>query len=167
LFSNNRKESFVNYKKNNWYEKYKIIFPIHRNKEFKLIYDKLGQIKKKYRNPLTHGLTGDYSLLLPTPNSGLIPISYDYLSNNVAFIFNEISYENAKEIEELFEKFLQLLNKEDPFKYYTLFLQFGFPIPVNKNEIGEIKDKMNTYEDFKEELIDRARYEDLIRNRDI
>ena len=159
--------SFLDYKKQNWYEKYKIIFPIDTNKTFKIIYDKLRQIKKRYRNPLIHGLTENSSLLVPIPNSGLVPISYEYLTDNVAFEFNEVSYEDSKEIKDVFETFLELLRNEVPFKFYILFIEFEFPIPLNEKEIEEIKNKMTTYEEFKQELIDRVQYEDMIRNRDI
>lgn len=149
-----KKVSFLDFKKQSWYEKYKIIFPINKNKTFKIIYDKLTQIKKKYRNPLIHGLTGDSSLLVPIPNSGLVPISYEYLTDNVAYVFNEISYEDSKEIKDVFETFLELLRNEESFKFYILFLEFEFPIPLNEKEIKEIKNKMTTYEEFKQELID-------------
>jgi len=162
----NRTEPYLDFKKQNWYEKYKIVFPIITNKTHKRFYDKLGQIKKKYRNPLIHGLTKDSNLLIPIPDSGLVPISYEYLTDNVAFRFYEISYEESKEIRELFNTFLDFLKKEEPYKYYILYFKFEFPIPINKTEIEEIKSKMTSYEDFEQELLDRVRYEEMIRNRD-
>jgi len=163
----NRIDPFLKFKKRYWYEKFKIVFPIDINKTLKKIYDDLGQIKKKYRNPLIHGLTGDFNLLVHIPGSGLVPISYEFLTDNVAFDYNEISFQDSKKILTLFESFLNYLENEEPYNYYILFFKFEFPIPINEKDIEEIKNQMNSYEEFEQELLDRARYEDMVRNRDI
>ncbi len=161
-----RPKEFVDFKKEYWQNKFKIVFPINTNKKLKKIYDNLGQIKKKYRNPLIHGLTGDINLLIPLSGAGLVPLSYEYLTDSVTFGLTEISLKNCYEIKEEFESFLNLLNNMEPYKYYLLYFEFEFPIPINRNKILEIKNQMTSYDEFKEELIDRTKYEDMIRNRE-
>ncbi len=84
----------------------------------------------------------------------------------MAFGLTEISLKSCYKIKEEFESFLNLLNNKEPYKYYLLYFEFEFPIPINKNEILKIKNQMTSYDDFKEELIDRVKYEDMIRNRE-
>lgn len=161
-----RPEKFINFEKERWYDKFKLVFPIKTNEKLKKIYDELGHIKKEYRNPLIHGLIGDICLLIPLSGIGLVPISYEYLTDNVAFGLTEISSKNCYKIKEVFESFLNLLNNMEPYKYYLLYFEFEFPIPINKNNILKIKNQMTSYDEFKEDLIDRAKYENMIRNRD-
>jgi len=47
------------------------------------------------------------------------------------------------------------------------YAESGFEIPVNKNEVDEIKKEMSSTEDFEEYLKYKALYMDALINRDI
>lgn len=85
----------------------------------------------------------------------------------MAFRLTEISFKNCNKIKEIFDSFLDLLKKEDPYRYYLSYFEFEFPIPINNIKILKIENQMTSFDEFKEELIDRAEYEHLIRNRDM
>lgn len=48
-----------------------------------------------------------------------------------------------------------------------LYLKGGFSIPVNKNDVSEVKRNMTSRRRFKKYLEERSWYEDMIMNRDI
>jgi len=160
-------KKFFEFRKKKWYERFKLVFPINKNKELKHLYDDLIDIRRDYRNPLAHGLTNEVSLLVPLPFAGLVPLSYEFLSEKTYYGFVEIEKDDASKIIGTFRKLLKFVEEEEPYKFYTLYLSYGFPIPINAQESSKIKKEMTTYEEFKEYLEKRAFYEDMIRNRDI
>jgi hypothetical protein len=158
---------YTEYKKRYWNERFKIVFDIKSNKKIKLLFDEFIRIKEDYRNPLSHGLTNEVNLLVHLPNTGLIPLSYEYLSHTAHFSFFGIKEQDAKRLIETFSQFFDFLKQEKPYLYYMHFLEYSFPIPLASKEIAKIKSYMTSYEDFKEHLYVRAQYEDALTNRDI
>jgi len=160
-------KKFFEYRKEKWNDRFKLVFSINKNKELKHLYDNLINIKTNYRNPLAHGLTNELNLLVTLPYAGLVPLSYEYLSNKTYYGFAEIEKDDALKIIGTFRKFLKFLENEEPYKCYMLYLNYGFPIPISSKKISEIKKEMTTYEDFEEYLDERAFYEDMVINRDV
>lgn len=163
----NHKKKFLEFKKEKWIKRFKIVFNLKNNIKIKKLYDELINIKNNYRNPLSHGLYNEVNILVFLPTIGLVPLSYEYLLNKVQYNYIEIKKEDALYILRIFKEFFKIIENEEPYNFYNLFLNYGFPIPVNKNELSKIKNKMTTYEEFKEYLDKRSRYEDMIINREI
>jgi hypothetical protein len=159
-------EKFFEFRKKNWNIRFKSLLNFNKHKELKRIYEELLSIKKNYRNPLTHGLTNEISLLVPLASVGLIPLSYRNLSNKTYYSFFEIEKEDALRMIDLFREFLAFLENKEPYKFYILYLKCGFSIPIDANEISKIKKKMSSEEEF-QEYIERESYiEDMFINRD-
>lgn len=158
---------FLEFKKKTWDDRFKIIFPINKDKDLKSLYDKLKYIKDDYRNPLAHGLINESSLLFPLPHIGLVPLSYGYISKKIYYGYVEIEKEDILRVLNVFRAFLDFMDDNESYKFYLLYLKFGFPIPLNGNEIFKIKKKMTTYEKFKKYLENEANYYDMLINRDI
>jgi len=150
-----------------WKERFKSIFDLEKERDLKQLYDKLVEIKGKYRDPLAHGLGKEASLLIQFPYIGLIPLSYDYLFNEVHYGLIEIDKNGACDISNILESFFDILRNKAPYKFYMLYISYGFAVPMNKKEISKIKEEMTTYEEFKDYLDGRAFYEDMVTNRDI
>lgn len=159
-------KNFLKFRKKQWKDRFKSTFPINSNEKLKNFYDEFTSIRRNYRNPLTHGLRNEVNLLFSLPSIGLVPLSYEYLSHTTYYGFVEIGKEKALNILDLFRTFLKFMEEEDPYMFYILYLDIGFSIPVNEKEVLKIKKLMTTYEDFKEYLISKSRYEDIIINRD-
>lgn len=160
-------KKFFEFRKENLNDRFRLAFSINKNKELKRLYDSLINIKTNYRNPLAHGLTNEVNLLVPLPSAGLVPLSYEYLSDKTYYGFAEIEKDDASKIISTFRRFLKFVEDEEPYKLYILYLSYGFSIPINAQEISKIKKEMTTYEEFKEYLEKRASYEDMVINRDI
>ena len=160
-------KKFFEFRKERWNDRFKLVFPINKSRKLKHLYDDLMNIKTEYRNPLTHGLTNEVNLLVPLSGIGLVPLSYEYLSDNTYYGFVEIEKDDALKIVSTFRGFLKFIENEEPYRFYMLYLNFCFPIPIDSKEIYEIKKEMTTYENFKKYLRDRGIYENMLINRDI
>ena len=159
--------SFFEFRNLSWQDRFKATISLESEKDFARVYERLVNVKSQYRNPLTHGLTNESSLLVPFPFAGLVPISYEHLSNTVHYGFIQISSKSVKDIIETFTEFLKLIANEEPYYYYVLYIGYGFPVPVAKDSVEQIIKEMTDYESFEEYLQGRSLYEDDVINRDI
>jgi len=160
-------KKFFEFRKERLDDRFKLLFPINKNKKLKHFYDEFLNIKTNYRNPLAHGLTSEVNLLVPLSRTRLVPLSYEYLSDSPHYGFVEIEQEDAVKIMGTFTRFLKFMKNEEPYRFYMLYVTFSFPIPIESKEISEIKKRMTTYRYFKKYLIDRGIYESMLINRDI
>ena len=131
------------------------------------MYLKLLEYRHKYRNPLSHGLTNEISVLVPMPGAGLVPLSYHFLSNELYYNIRGLNdIKLAEEMIETFGSFLFYLNKNEPYCYYIRYAEYDFSIPVTKKAVEEIKKNMSSVEDFESYLQGKAAYMDAVFNRD-
>jgi len=158
---------FFEFRKKKWQNRFKIVFTISKNEKLKRFYDKLVDIKRNYRNPLAHGLRSEVTLLVQLPYIGLVPLSYEYFSQKIYYGIAEIGKNDALKIINTFRSFLDFLKNKEPYRFYMLYLDYGFAVSMNEQEVLKIKEKMTTYEEFKEYLDKEAFYQDLLINRDI
>lgn len=159
--------SFFEYRNLSWQDRFKSTIPLQPGNDFTKHYEQLVNIRSQYRNPFTHGLTNESSLLVPFSFAGLVPVSFEHLSNTVHYGFVQMSSNTVKEIISTFSNFLDLIGNEEPYCYYVLYVDYGFPVPVAKQAVESIVKEMTDYEGFKEYLQARSHYEDDVTNRDI
>lgn len=160
-------EENISYKKFenlSWSERFLKIFDIKSDNRIHKLYDSLLEIRRDYRNPLSHGLWSRYEqLLVPFKGVGLIPISYEFSKKTMFFILN-LGMSKEK-ILKTFDEYFNYLNSDSWFKLILEYLLFSFPIPFNKKEIKKIKRFMNNEKEFTQYLENRAGYEDAVINR--
>ena len=162
-----RKIGLKDFKSKRWESKFKYIFSIQTDKRIKKIYDSFREIKSKYRNPLSHGLLNEINYLIPVPLYGLKPISYEYLTDEIHYREIQIQKEDASQLRNNFDDFLNYIKKTSPYNYYTLYLKMDFQVPIKEEKIKELKNEMTSIEDFFDYLQDKSEYEDAIYNREI
>ena len=73
----------------------------------------------------------------------------------------------AASMKDVFNKFLRYISENDPWRYYLLYLETGFPIPATKPELDEIKSKMKDYDEFKYQLENEMTNAEAFANYDI
>ncbi len=156
-------EGFFDFKELDWKKRFKVTFDL-KDKEIKDFYEKFIAIRKKYRNPLTHGLTNEASLLVKWPSIGLVPISYKYLLNEICYDLFNVREEDALSIINKFDSFLKFIKKKKPYNFYMMYIKYGFPIPAVKKDISQIKKEMTTITNFKSYLDGKAEHETMIDN---
>jgi hypothetical protein len=150
-----------------WNERFKLLFKV-QEKKIEKIYVELLDYKTKYRNPLSHGLTNEISVLVPMPHAGLIPLSYQFLSNEIyygAMSFSGIAI--AEKTINTFGSFFDYLSNNEPYNYYMKYIEAGFEIPIIQKDILVIKKQMTSPEDFDKYLEEKGAYMDALINRDI
>ncbi|MCL5770896.1 MAG: hypothetical protein M1479_01280 [Actinobacteria bacterium] len=161
-----KKVNYIEFKNLSWDERFIKIFNIDSNKTICKIYNELLEIRKEYRNPLSHGIWAQYEhLLVPLKNHGLLPISYEIIGKNMIFgIDKGIS---MNKVLNTFNIFFKYLNSDQFYRMVVRYLEFSFPIPFDKNRIKHIKKFMDDEDKFEEYLIRRDEYETAVINRDI
>jgi hypothetical protein len=159
--------SFFEYRNLSWQDRFKRTIPLQPGSDFTKNYERLVNIRSQYRNPFTHGLTNESSLLVPFSFAGLVPVSYEHLSNTVHYGLVQMSSNTVKEIITILSDFLDLIANEEPYCYYLLYLDYGFPVPIARQAVESIIKEMTDYEGFEQYLQGRSRYEDAVINRDI
>ncbi len=106
-------------------------------------------------------------ILIKLPGEGLVPISYHYLSNDIYYGFTFITSDEANEKLHTFDEFLSFIRNDNELKLYLMYIEQGFPIPVNPEELKKIKEKMTTPKEYKKILEEESILQDLIINREI
>jgi hypothetical protein len=154
---------FWEFRKMCWEDRLKILLNV-KHKDLNEIYKKMVSYRKQYRNPLSHGLTNEISILVNLDkNSGLIPLSYQHLSNELYYgVPGIIEINVVEDIVNTCSLFLDYLNKTEPYCYYLNYAESGLDIPVNPENIQEIKNEMTSKEDFEEYLTDELNRIDAI-----
>jgi hypothetical protein len=159
--------TFLEFRQLNWQERFKLAVRLDGGSRLLQPYEQISRIKSEFRNPLTHGLTNESALLVPVPFGGLVPVSYEHLSNTLHFGMTQISPEEVTQIIATFKGFLDSLAEVEPYAFYVRYLSAGFSLPVSKKEADRIREKIRDMETFEEYLEDRSRYEDAMTNREI
>lgn len=159
--------SFFDFRRQIWEERFKTLIKIPPSSDILKHYEKLLRIKALFRNPLTHGLTNETSLLVPVPFGGLVPATYEHLESSVHFGMTAISREVALEALDTFAQVLAYFNDELPYAYYMRYIEQGFSIPIQSSDIAGIKAEMVNLKSFEEYLEQRSQYQDAVTNRDI
>ncbi len=139
---------FFEFRNKSWNDRFRIVFPIQTNFELKKAYDELLHIKKAYRNPLSHGYANEVSLLVPLPRTGLVPLSYEFLSHEIYYVFGLISAENVLQIKAVFERFINYLSNNEPWSFYLSFIEQGFPVPIEEKAVSVVKSHMTDIDSF-------------------
>jgi len=158
--------SYVKFKQDDWKIRFKRVFSLSDDRILK-IYNQLVHIKDEIRNPLTHGLNNENNLLVPLSGSGLVPVSYHHILNKINYKLVLIGKAESENIFDTFKRFFHYITHVNPYRYYILYTKFNFPIPHDIDEINKIKTKMTNYQEFKQSLIDKARFESMVINREI
>lgn len=146
-------------------EKFKILFPVNTDCEIKQLYDELNHFKKNYRNPLTHGLL-ESEYLVHLPSVGLIPLSYQHISKKISHRLVPVENEDVSKIIDTFTRFLNWVERKEPYSFYMIYIHHRFPIPMREDLISEIKKEMISLENFNEFCDHKAEYLDRLNNRD-
>ncbi|MFW9998031.1 MAG: hypothetical protein ACFFD4_38670, partial [Candidatus Odinarchaeota archaeon] len=150
-----------------WDALYKRVLDFNHDRKLEEMYYDLQKIKRKYRNPLAHGLNDEISLLVPFLGKYLVPSSYHLLNNNLYHGLFQFEKEEANEIITSFDKFFVALESIDPFTCHMAYLKSGMNIPMDVNELKELKSRMTSCKEFNE-YIERELYkQEKIINREL
>jgi hypothetical protein len=133
-----------------WADKYKHIFNLKNNIPALKQYEKLREIKEKYRNPISHGFfqKDNASIFIQMPMVGAVPLNLSILKDNLHFSLVPISKDTYYEICASFNSFEDFL-RSSALKYALLYAEGGFDVAFDSNSIAKYKEACRSEEEFK------------------
>jgi hypothetical protein len=146
-----------------WAERFKAVLPPSSAPELAGLYERLLGLKRNFRDKIFHGLGGEESLLIPLPSVGLVPFSYETITNSIHFTAAAQDAELARDALLLFDEFDAWLQSTRPYCYHVDFAHSGFPIPLYGKRLKEVKDAMEGPRDFTEWLEEQFTIDDYLR----
>lgn len=156
-------ENSSNFMYLSWNEKFKKVLGV-KNTQIKFFHDKLLDFKNSFRNPFSHGIIGESSLLVRHDVVGLIPLSYKkFLSGYQLF---GVDSDRSREIIKFTKEFLYYLENKPPYNFYMKFLSYSLPIPVERNSLQELRGEMTNMDTFVEFVERKAQLQDMYDNFD-
>lgn len=157
----------VKYISSNWSDKYKSVFDINTDSVAKGFYDKLYDVKEKFRNTYSHGgfEKDGASLFFHLPEVGAIPCSLSQFKDSPHFNFFPIEAHTFDDVCKLFDDFETWLEKSR-IKYGLMFANSGIKISYDDKSILEFSKAMKSDDDFQRLIDKKGYYSDMYANMD-
>jgi hypothetical protein len=157
--SNGELENFLG---EQWGPKFKRVFDLAKDKRANGIYQKLVEVKERWRNPLAHGgFEKEWSsVYFHLPGVGPIPGRSPAYRNSAEFNLHPVEPADHKTVCEIFDSVDQLFRSSHT-KSAHEYISAGFDVAFDQESRRYIKSNMAA--DDMESLID---YEDELRGRD-
>ncbi|MYE46223.1 MAG: hypothetical protein F4X25_05635 [Chloroflexi bacterium] len=145
--SEERPCSFSEFAAMTWAEKFKAPFNI-TDPPVKKHYDELLDLKRQFRDPILHGLGKELRFLLPVPDLGLVPLSYENLTRSVHYTPSIADDVWVRRAASAFDAFDGWLRETEPYQYALMFAEAGFPVPLIEQRADCIRASMTSVDDF-------------------
>jgi hypothetical protein len=126
---------FAEFARKDWRDKFKEVLPVN-DPLLKPIYDELIAVKKRFRDPIFHGLGKEARFLVPFRNQ-LVPVSYEHLSRSIHYTSSIEDSDWAVRALEVFDKFEDWLAATHPYSLVTAYAETGFAIPLYGHDLAE------------------------------
>jgi hypothetical protein len=141
-----------------WADKYKRVFDINSDRSAKQYYDKLYDIKERFRNTFAHGgfEKKGASLYFHLPEIGTLPAQLTNIKNSPHFNFLPIDDADFNNVCSLFDQFDEWL-KSGKARFGVLYAESGLDVPFDAESIREHEVAMNSEDDF-QNLLDYRDY---------
>jgi len=156
--------SFSEFRHLEWPERFKFFIPPNENTSLNELYGKLISIRTFYRNIPVHASP---TFFFKMEGFGLVPSSYERL-NDPHMSHKSFFDENEQQsIIDAMNSAIKLLKEHKNTKFGYIYAESGLPIHIVIEAVDELKNHMNTVEQFKEELYRRNELQDHIDNMEI
>lgn len=160
--------SLKDFRNLSWQERFKLLINVEPGQKINPIYEDLVNIKKNFRNPITHGLGNETGLLVYSEyEGGLIPISYKLYNEKIELSFCSFKEQDSLDILKTFDSFIHFINYTKPYSFYLLYLKEFMHIPIDKEHIDVLKKEMTTKKSFNDYLKTVNRISTMVYNREI
>jgi hypothetical protein len=150
-----------------WKEKYKTLFNLAEDKEALRQYERLNEIKEKYRNPFSHGFfqKDNASLFVHVPVVGAVPLNLACFSGNIHFSIVPISKEIFEYFCGVFDEFEEFLKKSS-LRYALKYAETGLDVAFDSKSLDQCKKACESEKEFEEFIEKRAYLSDMYANMD-
>lgn len=156
--------SFQEFRSKSWRERFTFVLPLTQDRTLAQLYRQLLRMKQDWRDVPLHGFGGTNALLVPVPGIGLIPTSFEAISESVHFSHTPMREEQARQALETFVSFDDWLHQHEQTIYAVLYAQSGLEIPFNLERLGKIRSWMTSPESFQQSLDGELRAREYLRD---
>ena len=158
-------ETFIGY---NWKQKYKLIFPLTKDKTALQLLEKLDKIKEEFRNPMSHGylLKDGNSFYVHFKNLGAIPVTLTRSERNVKYSFEAKLHFTFEDICKCFDQFDKYLKTSDTTKYGMQYIKHELLISFDERSSKQYKKHMTSVTTFQKYVEKMLRMHDDAGNMD-
>lgn len=147
-FQPGRAISYLEFRGKTWDERFKIVLPLSKDAKLRQLHNEIRSLRKRIRDQMFHGLGGRPGILVPFGDFGLIPISYEGLSESVQYSWQAVSSQESTEILDVCTAFDDWIDQHDEAWYVRRFIELGFEIPFESDRVGEVRSWMTSRDDF-------------------
>lgn len=150
-----------------WADKYKHTFNLNNNIAALKQYEKLREIKEKYRNPISHGFfqKDNASIFIQMPMVGAVPLNLSIIKDNLHFSLIPISKDTYSEICASFDSFEEFL-RESSLKYALQYAETGLDVAFDTDSIAKYRAASKSEEEFEIFIEGMRRFYDMYMNMD-
>ncbi|KAB2878616.1 hypothetical protein F9K33_12540 [bacterium] len=152
----------------NWKEKYKVILPIISDTGALQLLERLDKIKKRVRNPLSHGnlLKNGLSFYVHMENLGAIPVTLTKSNNKFKYSFDENMQMEFQEICDCFDNCDTFFETHPLTKYGIRYIKSELSIAFDTKSCVQYKTFMTNGDEFNKFIENMSREHDDAANMD-
>ena len=161
-FKEDRGISYLEFRQLTWAERFKRALPVSTDRELSVLYDRLLTVKRTTRDVVFHGYGGEPALLIPSGNLGLIPVSYEVLTDSALFSWIPVGRSDAQEILASCQTFDDWVASDDRAWYAYKYAESCFEIPFGSASVERVKNWMSSRDDFVEALEEEGIAQDYL-----
>jgi len=155
-------EDYLAFRQGTWADRFKTVLPPGSSPELNKLYSRLLNLKRDFRDNIFHGLGGEESLLVRLEGKGLVPVSYESLTNALHYRPTTMDTDAVREALSLLDAFDGWLESNEPYSLYLDFVATGFEIPLHRESQEEIQAAMTSPGDFRNWLEEQSRRDDQL-----
>jgi len=144
-----------------WGEKFKVLFELTTDRDAKVHYDRLKQIRETIRNPASHGgvQAGSGSLHFHMPGIGAIPARMTRRAGEPHLVFGMLASKPFKEICDAFDSFVSFMEERFPLAWE--YGESGLNVAFDAESRAEYRAATSSKEAFAQ-FLDRESYRDMV-----
>ncbi len=157
-----RTVDFRSFRNLTWNERFLTVLPIKSKPELQKMYKKLLACKRNFRDKILHGLGGEENFLVFLDGIGLVPISYEFLTQSAHYtpVYGDVPL--ADEAVQVFDDFDRYLEEDDRLSRCVAYAESGMIIPFHGEQLDSLRTALNSPADFQEWLQEELEYQDYL-----
>lgn len=157
-----RREDFWSFRELTWRERFVTVLPVEDKPVLERIYSRLLSCKRNFRDQILHGMGGEANVLVHHTDVGLVPISYEYLTQSAHYTAVSKDVRLANEAIQAFDDFDSYLEKDARLSRCLAYAKSGMIIPFYGEQLRTLKQALDSPADFQEWLHDEEDYSDYL-----
>lgn len=161
------KENLVELMSAQWSDKYKRIFSLGHDQRAKKLYDRLSEIREKYRNIITHGdfEKGGASLYFHLSGLGAVPVRLSRIRDSIHYSFFPVTTDSYVQICDILDEVDYFL-RNGKTEYGVMFAETGLDVSFSHKSLAEYNLATRSHAKFTSFIEGETYYDAIFTNMD-